>query len=226
MKHSLFGKIKAVSAIRDRLKNVQLSIAKSFGNKKTTTDKFKNHKVKQTALCVVPLPYFTSYHSFTDISSNSTIMVSSFLEIVTNLNDNSLFGQGEIFLEALLNYKWNHFVRYRFYFVFFLQLLYYICFSVGVSFAREVFKYQDVTESLTINVGHMVCICLFFLIAFILAVQEVRQLWKLQNWINYFKSVYNWMDIAALALPVTTFILLITNHDAFVSIFFVHDITH
>jgi hypothetical protein len=90
--------------------------------------------------------------------------------------------------------------------------VYYISFSVGVSFGQEVFGYQlDQTMS---HRGHYATITIMFLSWFILFVQEIRQLmYNIPAYMNF----YNLIDWTALIMPIASFILLLTNGKFIVS---------
>lgn len=177
-----------------------------------------------SAICVVPLPHFLSYSNFPEDrgaqqEENTTVIPykpeSAFIRIATNQNENSIFRQGDTVLEVLLEYKWKKFIRRYFMLMYAVYLIYYISFSVGVSFAREVFHYElgaPVTSH-----GQIGCFVLMFLSVTFLMYQEFRQFIKSYNKIGYIASLYNWIDWLAFSLPLASFALLLKGGTNFVS---------
>ncbi|CEP15173.1 hypothetical protein [Parasitella parasitica] len=173
-------------------------------------------------LCVVPLPHFNSYSDFpedrphrhnvtnaTNSNENANTSVipykaeSAFISLATNQHENDIFHQGDTVLEVLLQYKWNKFARKRFLLVYLIYLTYYIAYSIGVSFPREVFGY--VLGTPISNIGHLACIIIMFIAGGILFLQEVHQFAKSHSKSSYFVSLYNIIDITAFILPVVTY---------------------
>ncbi|KAF1800675.1 hypothetical protein FB192DRAFT_1120338 [Mucor lusitanicus] len=137
---------------------------------------------------------------------------SAFIRLATNQHENDIFHQGDTVLEVLLQYKWEKFARKRFLMVYLIYLAYYISYSVGVSFPREVFGYELGTP-ITNNSGHLACIILMFISGGVLFLQEVHQLLKSHSKSAYLASLYNIIDIAAFIFPAVTFWQILTNAD-------------
>ncbi|KAL7310470.1 hypothetical protein PS15m_009966 [Mucor circinelloides] len=137
---------------------------------------------------------------------------SAFIRLATNQHENDIFHQGDTVLEVLLQYKWEKFARKRFLMVYFIYLTYYISYSIGVSFPREVFQYELGTP-ISNNSGHLACIILMFISGGILLVQELHQLLKSHSKSAYLASLYNIIDISAFVLPAVTFWQILYNVD-------------
>lgn len=129
---------------------------------------------------------------------------SAFIKLATNQHDNDIFHLGDTVLEVLLQYKWEKFARKRFLMVYCIYLTYYISYSVGVTFSREVFGYELGTP-ISNNDGHLACIIIMFFTGGILLLQELHQFIKSHSKPAYLVSLYNIIDIAAFVLPVITF---------------------
>lgn len=129
---------------------------------------------------------------------------SAFLKAMTNQHENDIFHQGDTIFELLLQYKWKTFARNRFFLVYSIHITYYISYSVGVLFAREVFDYT-LGSSIIYDSGHLACISLMFISGGILLIQEIHQLAKSGSKFQYISSPYNFVDIAAFVLPVVGF---------------------
>lgn len=183
-------------------------------------------------LCVVPLVQFNSYYVYPEdrelIDQNRALeskavekkdrkfgKKSVFTRTATNIGDNSIFIEGDTVMEILLQYKWKQFAFWRFVIVCIIYLLYYITYSVGVSFAGPAFGY--VLGSPITDKGHLACIILQFICAGIMLFQELHQLKRVDGYINYVLSPYNWVDLAAIVLPTLMFVAMYENHDYFVS---------
>ncbi|KAL9557249.1 hypothetical protein MBANPS3_001480 [Mucor bainieri] len=138
--------------------------------------------------------------------------VSAFIRLATNQHENDIFHQGDTVLEVLLQYKWEKFARKRFLMVYFIYLTYYISYSIGVSFPREVFGYELGTP-ISNNSGHLACVILMFISGGVLLIQEVHQLLKSHSKSAYLVSLYNIIDIAAFVFPAVTFWQVATNTD-------------
>lgn len=141
---------------------------------------------------------------------------SAFIQKATNQHESDIFHQGDTVFEVLLQYKWESFVRRRFFLVYFIHLTYYISYSVGVLYPREVFGYALGTV-ITNNKGHLACITLMFLSGGILLIQEIHQFIKCHSKFAYLISPYNVLDILAFVLPVVNFWQIATFQDGIVS---------
>ncbi|KAI8875468.1 hypothetical protein K501DRAFT_280340 [Backusella circina FSU 941] len=184
-------------------------------------DSMKESNLAQ--LCIVPLPYFNSYRSLPEERQSDKkkkkdtrtqffngvkyYSYSPFSLLASSIYDNSIFKQGDTVMEMLVQYKWEMFARSRFYFIFFCHLVYYASYSTGVSFPEELFGYTPGTP-LT-HPSHFVAIVIMFISGVALLIQEYRQ--YTLNRLEYFRSFYNYVDVAAFTLPVATFILLRTR---------------
>jgi hypothetical protein len=180
-------------------------------------------------LCIVPLPHFNSYRTLpgdrgflygeeTETEAHLFKVVkyyeySLFSLIALNIHGNTIFRQGNTVIDILISYKWKKFARSRFYFILFCHSVYYVAYSTSVSFPEELFGYVPGTP-LT-HLSHLMTIIIMFLFGFILFVQEYRQF--ALNRLEYFRSFYNYFDLAAFSLPVATFILLRTGSGFLVS---------
>ncbi|KAL9539788.1 hypothetical protein PS6_011050 [Mucor atramentarius] len=137
---------------------------------------------------------------------------SAFIRVATNQHENDIFHQGDTVFEVLLQYKWNNFARKRFFLIYTIYLTYYVSYSVGVLFPREVFGYVLGT-AITNNRGHLACIILMFVSGGLLLIQEIHQFIKYHSKLAYLISPYNVLDIAAFVLPVINFWQITTNQD-------------
>lgn len=188
-------------------------------------------------LCVVPLVQFNSYYVYPEDRDTEDINLpvkhnlldrmtrikekmfgkqSVFIRTASNIADNSIFNEGDTVLEIMLQHKWKQFAHFRFVIVCCVYLLFYITYSVGVSFAEKSFGY--VLGSPITDKGQLACICLMFISAFVLLFQEGHQFKRARGKINYILSPYNWVDLAAIVLPTIMFVAMIENHAYFVSV--------
>ncbi|KAL0145079.1 hypothetical protein V8B55DRAFT_1442683 [Mucor lusitanicus] len=135
---------------------------------------------------------------------------SAFIRNATNQHESDIFHQGDTVFEVLLQYKWENFARRRFFLVYSIYLTYYIAYSVGVLYPREVFDYALGTP-ITDNRGHLACIILMFLSGGFLLIQEMHQFIKYHSKFAYLISPYNVLDILAFVLPVANFCQMVTN---------------
>lgn len=133
-------------------------------------------------------------------------------------NINTIFQQGDTVLEVILQYKWEHFARWRFGMICIIHLIYYVSYSIGVLFAEDLFDHGTSQETYSItSPGQICCLALMFCSVSILMIQEVRQFWKTYSKRHYFFSGYNWIDFAAIVLPIYTLIQMIYGWQYFVS---------
>jgi hypothetical protein len=172
-------------------------------------------------LCVVPFPYFLLHTStrqsgsFGSVSSMFQSTDSPFTKIASSKTFNNIFVESNVNIEALTLYKWSAFAGKRFILILFFHAVYYISFSVGVAFAKEVFGYH-LGDSLS-HPGHYATITIMFLSWFILFVQEIRQfIYNIAAYID----LYNFVDWSALIMPIASFGLLLTNGKYIVSYYY------
>jgi hypothetical protein len=138
-----------------------------------------------------------------------------FIETATNIDDYNIFNEGGPIFKIMLQYKWQYFARQRFYLICLIYLTFYLSYTVGVSFSREVFQYtlgSPITEH-----GQIACASLMFLSMLILFIQEIRQFVKATSQILYILSPYNWIDFTAMVLPTLAFVAMIQDRSYFVS---------
>ncbi|KAI8978581.1 hypothetical protein BDB01DRAFT_264163 [Pilobolus umbonatus] len=186
----------------------------------------KNLFVQRTAmvtstLCVVPLLHFNSYYDDAsednllekgvteERTSKGSILTrkyqnrSLFTNIASSAYNNQIFQQEDTVMEIMLNYKWREFARWRFSVMMIIHVIYYLSYSFAVSFPQEAYGYQPglpITHPL-----HVVATVFMFLTVSIFLLQEVRQCLKF-SMLEYITSAYNWIDLAAYSLTITTFL--------------------
>lgn len=142
---------------------------------------------------------------------------STLMKLALNQHENDLFSQEYTVLEVLLYFKWKKKIKYRFLLVCFIHGVYYVSFSVGVLFAVEVFDYT-IGMPIANYGGHMATIILMLVSCGALWVQEVRQFFKMEDsCLKYFRSFYNWVDLAALTLPIVNLLQMLHNEPGLVS---------
>ncbi|KAI8880984.1 hypothetical protein K501DRAFT_335006 [Backusella circina FSU 941] len=107
-------------------------------------------------------------------------------------------------IEVLLTHRWRNYVKGPFYIILFIQILFYIFYTVSISFPEEIFSY--IPGSPIQDPGHLVCLVIAFLTWILLSLQEAKQMITLQ-W-EYWKSPYNYVDILACIFPLVSSILL------------------
>ncbi|KAI7892975.1 uncharacterized protein EV154DRAFT_584756 [Mucor mucedo] len=180
-----------------------------------------------TKVCVVPLPHFITYSNLPEDqikkegSSNNDLITykkrSAFARVTIDQNINTIFQQGDTVLEVILQYKWEHFARWRFGLICVIHLIYYVSYSTGVLFAHDLFDHgQSQEEAYRItSPAQICCLVLMFFSVSVLMAQEVRQFWKTYSKRHYFFSGYNWIDFAAIVLPIYTLIQMIYGWDYF-----------
>jgi hypothetical protein len=139
--------------------------------------------------------------------------LSPFTSTASSSSDNQIFKQGDTVMEVLTQYKWKTFARTKFYCILLAHAIYYVSYSTGVSFAQELYGYTP--GDAPSHPGHYVSIVLMFLSAFILLAQELRQF--MVRKLEYVTSFYNWIDLAAFALPIAAFGMLLTGNELLVS---------
>jgi hypothetical protein len=198
-----------------------------YGETKTNTTLAK--------LCLVPLPYFNSYKHLPDdkdidisydkvdecykiIKQDYTKVVaysdtSPFTRAASSQYENHIFKQGDTVMEVLTQYKWNTFAKKKFAFILMVHIIYYISYFTAVSFPEELYNYQPGTA--VTHPQHIVSIIIMMISGSFLLLQEARQFWI--NKLEYIGSAYNYIDLAAFILPVTTLVLLTSNPTHLVS---------
>ncbi|KAI8887137.1 hypothetical protein K501DRAFT_307808 [Backusella circina FSU 941] len=135
--------------------------------------------------------------------------LSPFTSTASSSSDNQIFKQGDTVMEVLTQYKWKTFARSKFFWILFIHSIYYISYSTGVSFSQELYGYKP--GDVPTHPGHYASIVLMFVSAFILLLQEFRQ-FRVRK-LEYITSFYNLIDLAAFALPIAAFGLLLTGSD-------------
>lgn len=210
-----FTRFQRIESVQDVLKWTRIVYHLVVG------DSMKESNLAQ--LCIVPLPYFNSYRSLPEERQSlekrkketyiqkfhgvDYYSYSPFSLLASSIYDNSIFKQGDTIMEMLVKYKWEEFVRSRFWLVLLCHAVFYVSYSTGVSFPEELFGYTPGTKMT--HPSHYVAVVIMFISGFILLVQEYRQFTL--NRLEYFRSFYNYVDLAAFVLPVATFILLLTR---------------
>ncbi|GAN11046.1 hypothetical protein MAM1_0457d10599 [Mucor ambiguus] len=133
------------------------------------------------------------------------------MQLALNQHENDLFTQKDTILETLLYFKWKKKIKYRFFIVCFVHVVYYVSFSVGVLFADQVFDYT-IGTTIAGNAKHILTIALMLVSCGILWYQEVRQFFKMGlNCWKYFFSFYNYVDLVALIFPIINLWQMLTN---------------
>jgi hypothetical protein len=157
-------------------------------------------------LCVVPLPSFNRHTPSGETNLFFKTSESPFTQIASSRTFNNVFVESDVVIEALTIYKWNTFARSRFLWILLVHAIFYISFSVGVSFAEEVFDYHP-GKNMS-HIGQFITIIIMFISWLLLVFQEVRQF--MYN-IPAYMSFYNFIDWIALLMPISSFILLLVN---------------
>jgi hypothetical protein len=158
-------------------------------------------------ICLIPLPTLRVY----DAISYSLLSKNTSDSRIDALNE--MLEYESPVIEVLLTYRWRNYIKSRFYIIFFIQILFYIFYTVSISFSEEIFNYKPGVPIR--NPSHLICLAITFLTWILFLLQEIRQMVTLK-W-NYWKSTYNYIDLLAATLPLVTFILLITNDPYLVS---------
>lgn len=155
----------------------------------------------------------SQFHSGPVYKEKSVLM-----ELALNQRENDLFSQEDTVLEVLLYFKWKKKIKYRFFLICFIHAVYYVSFSVGVLFSREVFDYVPGMPIVN-NAKHMATVILMLVSCGILWIQEARQFFKIgfARW-EYFFSFYNYVDLFALALPIVNLWQMLTDKPGLVSV--------
>jgi hypothetical protein len=97
--------------------------------------------------------------------------------------------------------------------MFVIQILFYILYTISVSFPEEVFGYTP--GSPIQHTGHIICLAFTCITWSTFWLQEAKQMLELKR--EYWKSLYNYIDLLATFLPLVSFILLRLNTPHLVS---------
>jgi hypothetical protein len=201
--------------IKGRLKKISKLFKEDGSMKHNEPLFFTNEFLSDTrTLCMVPFPYFLSHKPPVQPSVLSLFQPrdSPFTKIASSKTFNNIFVESNVNIEVLTLYKWRTYIGKRFILILFVHAVYYISFSVGVSFGQEVFGYQ-LGQTMS-HRGHYATITIMFLSWFILFVQEIRQfMYNIPAYMNF----YNLIDWTALVMPIASFGLLLTNGKYIVS---------
>jgi hypothetical protein len=109
-------------------------------------------------------------------------------------------------IEVLLTYRWRNYIKGPFYILLLIHIIYYIFYTVAISFPEEIFGYNP--GSPIQHHGHLVCLIVVLLTWTLFLIEEVKQMIDPKQ--KYWESPYNYIDLLALLFPLITFILLIT----------------
>ncbi|KAI8883517.1 hypothetical protein K501DRAFT_333305 [Backusella circina FSU 941] len=193
-----------------------------FGESNTTASMAK--------LCIAPVLQFNEYkiqpeeYIYNDKANGKIIEfmkekdafekigyhdLSPFTSIASSSSKNQIFKKDGTIMTLLTQYKWKKFARKRFFLILFIHIIYYISYTIAVTFPEEIYAYQP--GNVPTHPGHYISIVLMFASSVTLLLQEFRQ-FRLTK-LEYITSFYNWIDLAAFVLPITTFCLLLTGND-------------
>jgi len=141
------------------------------------------------------------------------------MKLALNQHENDLFGQEDTVLEVLLYFKWKKKIKYRFFLICFIHAVYYVSFSVGVLFSREVFDYAP-GMPIANNAKHIATVTLMLVSSGILWIQEARQFFKMKitYWNRSSSFFYNFVDLVALILPIVNLWQMLTDKPGLVSV--------
>jgi hypothetical protein len=158
-------------------------------------------------VCLIPLPTPGVYKaiSYAILAKNSSYSNSQVL--------NGTAYQEIPIVEVLLTHKWRNFIKGPFYIILSTQILFYIFYTVAISFPEEIFGYTP--GSPIQHTGHLVCLVITLLLWILFLLQEMKQMVALKR--KYWKSLYNYIDLLAGIFPLVTFILLVTDSPHLVS---------
>ncbi|KAG2230888.1 hypothetical protein INT48_003337 [Thamnidium elegans] len=185
---------------------------------------------KLSSVCVVPITHFNSYNNlpedrpradYSDVGPDKDVYYreeSAFVRVALDQHISDMFQQGDIVLELLLKYKWQHFARSKFILICLIHAIYYVSYCTGVLFAPELYGQNLENKFILENSGQIVSIVLMLTSLLILIIQEARQFSQKNDKLNYFFSGYNWIDISAFVLPLFTLIQLCLNWPQFVEV--------
>ncbi|KAI8875788.1 hypothetical protein K501DRAFT_338494 [Backusella circina FSU 941] len=159
---------------------------------------------KKQALCIIPLPSYNVYNVF---SYGCSVEDDKFSRSATKGEKPEKKYHTLNVIEVLIDHKWRHSARDGLYGILAIHLVYYVFYTLGVSFPEEVFGYVPGTP--IHNSKHLVCIAMMVWTGTFLFFQEMVQIkaWRFA----YFQSVFNYIDLAAFILPLTTLALIISD---------------
>jgi hypothetical protein len=123
------------------------------------------------------------------------------------------FAEEYTMVEVIVDNKRRGYASILYYFTLFIHVMYFILYSAGISFPEEIFGY--IPGTVIDHNGHKFCIIMTVLVGAFLFIQEIIEAVAYKA--SYFKSVYNYIDIATFVLPIVTYILLRTNGTYLVS---------
>jgi hypothetical protein len=161
-------------------------------------------------MCIIPLPSYNVYNVFKygcsvedEAFSRSGLKGEKLEKKFHTLN----------VIEVLIDNKWRESARDGLFGILVIHLVYYVFYSLGISFPEEFFGYVPGTPIR--KTGHLGCIAMMVTAGTFLFFQETVQM---RAWgFSYFKSIFNYIDLAAFILPLTTLALLVTNGTYLVS---------
>ncbi|KAI9245390.1 hypothetical protein EDC94DRAFT_413682 [Helicostylum pulchrum] len=180
-------------------------------------------------VCLVPITHFNSYGDLYENRSRHTNIKeeenenkgrkkeSAFVRVALDENISDMFQQGDIVLELLLKYKWQHFARSKFILICLIHVIYYASYCTSVLFAPELYGLNLEEDIFLEHPGQIASITLMITCLIILIIQEARQFLGMRDKLNYFFSGYNWIDMCAFVLPIFTLMQLCNNWPQFVS---------
>ncbi|CAG8612934.1 2839_t:CDS:2, partial [Dentiscutata heterogama] len=188
----------------------------SFGNKYSTNSNIAQTTSYPARLCVVPLPDFCIYPAPPKLKDNAPFRerVQKFWETYVSPKRLSPFAEAalhgrvdmfsEVAMEAIIKFKWGKYARKRFLLMFYAYLIYAFLFCVTVSIYPILVP--DDHENLKIFLfGIVIAFSILFLI------QEIRQM--MGRWKNYWRSIFNYLDLASSSLPLVTCSLAISKNE-------------
>lgn len=182
-------------------------------------ESFEIKQERRETMAAKLLNYFKQIFRLTCKEEKPTFKSKSlFLRTALDQHENDLFHQGNNVLEVLLQYKWKTFARKRFMQMYCIYIIYYISYSIGVLFPKNVFDYTNEASVLT-DSRHILCIVSMLTTGFFLFSQEVRQFNKSTSKLSYIVSPYNIVDFIALILPLVGFWQLLYNIEGQVSLY-------
>lgn len=152
------------------------------------------------------LKFFEELNVFEKIQYRKS---SPFTGMISSSSDNQIFKQGDTPMEVSMQYKRKMFARTKLFCVLFVHTIYYICYTTAVTFSDELYNYEP--GSVPEHPEHCESIITMFLSGAILLSQEFREFRSRK--LEYITSFYNWIDLAAIALPAAAFGLLLTGSD-------------
>lgn len=123
----------------------------------------------------------------------------------------NIFRQGNFAIESMLRYKWKQFAMYRFIWMCFIHVIYYVSFTVGVVFSQDLF-HQDNKEGIIHAPGQIISILLMIIAALNLIFKELRQFVKAGT-VSYCLSLYNQLNLASYYFPMFVLLELIFGID-------------